>query len=395
MRVRFKRLRWRLFCSLLLILCGCAPRLKTAPSLPPFNLESFRDDLDAESLRKAITQSRAYLSKLPPERVISEQPGRWTAGQALAALAALEPLLERWDCAPCVARGLRENFDLVPSSPEPQQTEVLFTGYYQPVIAGSPVPTEQYRYPLYRRPADLRAATLVSVLPEPKVETVYGRVVGEQFLPYYSRREIDGGGVLKGRSLELAWVKDPTDSFFLQIQGSGIIRFPDGQSLSVGYSAQNGRPYRSIGRLLIDNGKLSKEEMSMQRLRRYLAEHPRERDEILFHNESYVFFQTLRGDALGSIGVPVTAGRTLATDSRLFPKGALVLIQTQIPIIDETGQLQGWRPVTRFALNQDTGGAIRGAQRADLYFGTGDEAGGLAGYMNSPGRMFFLRAKEK
>jgi membrane-bound lytic murein transglycosylase A len=189
-------------------------------------------------------------------------------------------------------------------------------------------------------------------------------------------------------------VKDPVDLFFLHVQGSGIIHFPDGTQLSVGYTAQNGLPYRSIGRFLIDNGKLSREEMSMQRLRRYLTEHPDERDEILAYNESYVFFQVLRDGPLGSLGVPVTAGRTVATDWRLFPKGALALIQTQIPIIDEAGRLKSWRPVTRFVLNQDTGGAIRGPQRGDLYFGTGDQAGGLAGYMNSSGRMFFLRAKD-
>jgi membrane-bound lytic murein transglycosylase A len=256
------------------------------------------------------------------------------------------------------------------------------------------MPTEEYRYPLYAKPADLIAATLVSVVPELKSETVYGRAVGEQFLPYYTRREIDQGGALRSRGLELAWVKDPVDLFFLHVQGSGIIHFPDGTQLSVGYTAQNGLPYRSIGRFLIDNGKLSREEMSMQRLRRYLTEHPDERDEILAYNESYVFFQVLRDGPLGSLGVPVTAGRTVATDWRLFPKGALALIQTQIPIIDEAGRLKSWRPVTRFVLNQDTGGAIRGPQRGDLYFGTGDQAGGLAGYMNSSGRMFFLRAKD-
>ena len=226
------------------------------------------------------------------------------------------------------------------------------------------------------------------------MEKVVGRVDGEHFLPYYTRREIDEMGTLSGRGLEVAWVRDPVDVFFLHIQGSGVIRLPDGRQLSVGYAAQNGRPYRSIGRFLIDTGKIAKEEMSMQRLRRYLAENPTERSEIFAYNESYVFFRVVQDGPLGSLEVPVTGGRTIATDSRLFPKGALVFIQTQIPMVDSSGQLAGWRPITRFVLNQDTGGAIRGYQRADIYFGTGDGAGDLAGYMNRPGRMFFVILKD-
>ncbi len=210
---------------------------------------------------------------------------------------------------------------------------------------------------------------------------------------YYSRREIDQLGALRGRALEIAWVKDPIDLFFLHIQGSGLLRLRDGREVTVGYAAQNGLPYRSIGRLLIDDGKVAKEEMSMQRLRRYLVENPGEQDEILAYNESYVFFRFNEGGPLGSLGVPVTAGRSIATDSRLFPRGALALVQMDIPVIGPQGELAGWRPVTRFVLNQDTGGAIRGPQRADYYFGTGDEAGALAGYMNRQGRLYFLARK--
>jgi membrane-bound lytic murein transglycosylase A len=262
------------------------------------------------------------------------------------------------------------------------------------VIEGSLVRTEEYRYPVYGKPADFVIAEQVSLSPKAVVQKLVGRVNGEQFLPYYSRREIDELAALSGRGLEIAWVKDPVEVFFLHIQGSGIIRLPDGRRLGVGYAAQNGWPYRSIGRLLIDNGKVSKEEMSMQWLRRYLVENPSERSEIFAYNESYVFFRVLQGGALGSLEVPITDGRTIATDSRLFPKGALVWIQTEIPVVGRSGELAGWRPIMRFMLNQDTGGAIRGLQRADIYFGTGDEAGELAGYMNRSGKMFFLVLKD-
>jgi membrane-bound lytic murein transglycosylase A len=172
------------------------------------------------------------------------------------------------------------------------------------------------------------------------------------------------------------------------------LRLPDGSTLGVGYAGQNGWPYRSIGRLLIDSGKLSKEEMSMQRLRRYLNDNPTEQNDIFGYNESYVFFRVVPNGPLGSLEVPVTPLRTIATDSRLFAKGALALIQTEVPMINGTGELSGWRPVARFVLNQDTGGAIRGPQRADYYFGSGDQAGAFAGYMNRPGKMFFLVLKK-
>lgn len=352
------------------------------------------DDLDPESLRAAIRQSLVYLQKLPPDRVVGDQPRVMTAAEVTDSLLALEKLLDQWRCMECLAREIDSRFDLLPSSADPQLSEVLFTGYYQPILEGSLLPTEKFRYPIYGKPADLIMAEKVTLAPKTIVEKTFGRAEGEQFMPYYSRREIDEAGSLRGRGLEIAWLEDPIDVFFLHIQGSGLIRLPDGKQLSVGYAGQNGRPYRSIGRLLIDRGKVGREEMSMRRLRRYLRENPKELNEILSYNESYIFFRVLENGPLGSLEVPVTAGRSLATDARLFPKGALTLIQTEIPVIDGAGRLAGWRPITRFVLNQDTGGAIRGPQRADLYFGTGDEAAGLAGYMNRPGKIFFLVLKQ-
>lgn len=349
--------------------------------------------MDADSLREAVRYSLDYLQKLPPDRVVGEQPRRYTAREIIASLQVFEKLLDHWRCAECFSRELHDRFDFAPSSSDPATSQVLFTGYYQPVMDGSLVPTEKFRYPLYGPPGDLISAEQVTLKSPVSVEKIVGRVEGEQFVPYYTRREIDEAGLLRGRGLEIAWVADPVELFFLHIQGSGILRLPDGRQLSVGYAAQNGRPYRSIGRLLIDDGKVAKEEMSMQRLRRYLHEHPQEQSEILAYNESYVFFRVNETGPLGSLEVPVTAGRSIATDSRLFPKGALALIETDIPAIDGAGELTGWRPVTRLVINQDTGGAIRGLQRADIYFGTGNPAEGLAGYMNRQGRMFFLTLK--
>ena len=249
------------------------------------------DDLDAESLRTAIHLSLVYLQKLPPDRLVGEQPRRLTAGEIRNSLLDFEKLLDQWQCAECFARVVSERFEFLPSSADAQQAEVLFTGYYQPVIEGSLIPSQEFRYPLYGKPADLITAELVTITTAMTIEKVVGRIDGEQFMPYYTRREIDEAGSLRGRGLEIAWVKDPIELFFLHIQGSGIIKLPDGRRISIGYAGQNGWPYRSIGRLLIDSGKASREEMSMQWLRRYLTDNPQERGDIFAHNESYVFFR--------------------------------------------------------------------------------------------------------
>jgi membrane-bound lytic murein transglycosylase A len=380
----------------LLILCvamaiavaGCAlPVTVPAPALS--------DDLDVASLRLAIGHGIDYLKKLPAERIVGEQPRPFTARELLDSLIVFDRLLDQWHCRDCLARAIAADFEIIPSSAAAHEAEILFTGYYQPVIDGSLTPGDGFDYAIYGVPADLPGQEQAGANGAANDEKTPGTIENQLPVTYYSRREIDQLGALRGRALEIAWVKDPIDLFFLHIQGSGLLRLRDGREMTVGYAAQNGLPYRSIGRLLIDDGKVAKEEMSMQRLRRYLVENPGEQDEILAYNESYVFFRFNEGGPLGSLGVPVTAGRSIATDSRLFPRGALALVQMDIPVIGPQGELAGWRPVTRFVLNQDTGGAIRGPQRADYYFGTGEQAGALAGYMNRQGRLYFLARKQR
>lgn len=366
---------------LVITLAGCALPGRVAP--PP---AVGRDDLDVALLRLAIGQSLSYLRKLPPERIVGELPRQFTAAELIDSLSAFNALLDQWSCRDCFAREFAARFELIPSSPLANQAEVLFTGYYQPVFDASLTPGDGFDYPIYGVPADL-------VAQEQNGTKKLGRIENEMLLPYYTRRDIDELGALRGRNLEIAWVKDPIELFFLHIQGSGLLRLRDGREVTVGYAAQSGLPYRAIGRLLIDNGKVAKEEMSMQRLRRYLSENPAEQNDIFAYNESYVFFRLLEGGPVGSLGVPITAGRSIATDSRLFPRGGLALAQVEIPILGVQGELAGWRPVTRFVVNQDTGGAIRGPQRADYYFGTGEVAGAQAGYMNRQGRLYFAVLK--
>ena len=213
---------------------------------------------------------------------------------------------------------------------------------------------------------------------------------GGRFVPYFSRREVDELGALSGRGLEIAWCASLADVFFMQVQGSGVLIFPDGTSVHANYAGANGREYRSIGRLLIEQGKAGREEMSLAFLRTYLKSHPDEAIPIMDYNESYVFFAVDETGPYGSLGVPVTPGRSIATDGAFFPQGALAFIETETPAYTGHLGLAGWTPYSRFVLNQDKGGAIKGPGRVDIYFGTGEPAQIKAGYMRREGRLYFL-----
>jgi membrane-bound lytic murein transglycosylase A len=369
--------------------------LGSASAQPARALPVIGDDLDRESLRDAISQSMAYLAKLPSDRVVGNEPRRFTAREVIATLQAFEEILKHWHCRNCWIKELTDRFEILPSSNNPEFQSVLFTGYYQPVIDASLAPTAEYKYPIYGKPLDLIAGEESPQVSGSAGVGPIGRLEQGKIVPYYSRAEIDQQGVLRGRGFEIAWTKDPVDIFFLQIQGSGILQLTNGRRLPIGFAAQNGLPYRSIGRLLIDEGKIPLEEMSMQRLRRYLAENLAQRDRIMAYNESYVFFRFIFGGPLGSLEVPVTPGRSIATDSRLFPKGALAFIYSERPVLDAAGGLLGWTPFLRFVLNQDSGGAIRGPQRVDLFFGAEAQAAAEAGYMNSRGKLYFLALKDQ
>nr|WP_051491975.1 MltA domain-containing protein [Roseivivax isoporae] len=244
----------------------------------------------------------------------------------------------------------------------PQDDAALFTGYFEPELTGAPEPDDRFRYPLYSLPPEL-----------PGVEG-----------PWLSRRDILSGDALNGRGLEIAWVDDPVELFFLQIQGSGRIRFPDGRMIRVGYGGANGHEYRSIGKELIRRGTFEPHQVSAQVIKNWVRDNPLEGEELLFHNPSYVFFREVsevpadRGP-LGAMNRSVTPMRSIAVDPAFTPLGAPVWIEKA-----------GEAPLNRLMVAQDTGSAIKGAQRADVFVGTGDAAGKLAGTFRDPGRMVVL-----
>jgi membrane-bound lytic murein transglycosylase A len=262
------------------------------------------------------------------------------------------------------------------------------TGYYEPLLYGSRVRTARYRYPLYAPPDDLLTIDLTSLYPEFKNKRLRGRLVGTTVVPYLSRAEIDvSDPPLKGK--ELVWVNDPVEAFFLHIQGSGQVRFENGEIMRVGYADQNGHPFRSVGRYLIEQGEMRPETVSMQGIKKWARKHPAKLDTFLNINPSYVFFKELPGELsgpIGTLGVPLTAERSIAVDAQVVPLGVPVYLATTWPNSSDV--------LNRLVVAQDTGGAIAGAVRADFYWGFGDDAGKLAGSMRQSGRMWVLLPKD-
>ena len=384
-----------LVAALLLGGAGCAPRLarpvtEPAQALRPARAPALRDDADLASLREAVAQSLAWLAAEPPDRPLVFGPRTVTVERQRRALERLAARLAEAPPPDALAAWLAGAFEVLESVGGPDGG-VLVTGYYEPVVAAAEQPSAAYRIPVLARPDDLVDVPLEAFGARVRGERVAGRVERGRLVPYWTRGEI-AAGRLDGRGLELAWARDPVDLFFMEIQGSGTLRLPDGRDVRVGHVASNGRPYRSIGRLLVDEGRLTPAEVTMPAIRAWLAAHPEERDRVLRYNESYVFFRRMDGPPVGSLGVPVVPGRSVATDPRLFPPGALGFLVTERPRATADGRIE-WVSLARLVLNQDSGGAIRGPGRVDVFWGRGAEAELAAGLMKQPGRLYFLVPK--
>jgi membrane-bound lytic murein transglycosylase A len=353
----------------------------------------FRDDMDRESLTLAIRRNLEYLDRLNPETVFHYGPHDFTVQQVRESQELFLDLLSRGFDAGQLSREIRKKFRVYRATGRVEDRQVLFTGYYEPIYEGSLAPDETFRYPLYRPPDDLIRIDLSLFSEKFKGENIVARIEGKKVLPYYSRYEIEAERVLKGKGLEIAWLKDRLDVAFLHIQGSGRLGLPDGKDLLVNYQASNGRPYRSIGRYMIEKGFLAREEMSMQAIRKHLNEHPEILDEVLNYNPSYIFFRQVDSGPLGSLDVLLTPGRSIALDSKIFPKGALGFISCQKPLVKDQGEIIAWTKFSRFVLNQDSGGAIKGAGRADIFWGSGPYAELTAGHLQHEGDLYILIKK--
>ena len=273
------------------------------------------------------------------------------------------------------------------------EDEGFVTGYYEPVIDGSRSQTDVYTVPVYRRPSNLFVRGFTqSAAGLPNKGQVFRKIGRRKLVPYYDRAEIEDGAIA-GRGLEICWLKDQTDLLFTQIQGSARVRLEDGSTLRINYDAHNGYPYMAVGRILIDRGIIPKEQMSMQKIREWMDQNPDGAKELRRQNRSYVFFREVqlsdKDEAVGAQGVPLTPGRSIAVDKALHVYGTPFFIEGELPIESD----QSKTPFHRLMIAQDTGSAIVGPARADLYFGAGADAGKVSGRLRHSMRFVILVPK--
>ncbi len=378
--------------AVLLAACRIArpPAPATTPEhaleeLAPDRFPAFGDDLDLAGLDDALDRSLTYLSRVAiadPGRTVAFGRERVPAAKIAATLRRFRELVAARPSAAALNAALRREFRVFRSVGD-GRGQVLFTGYYLPELRGALVRGGPYQVPLHRAPDDLvqvRARDFPGLS-----EDLVGRVEKGRLVPYPTRAEI-ARGALDGKDAELAWVDSAVDAFFAEIQGSGVLRLPDGTTRVVTYAGKNGQRYAAVGAELVRRGAVGRDDLSMQTIKAWLAANPQDRAPVLATNPSYVFFR-FADAATGALGVPVTADRSIAADARVFPKGALAFIETERPADAPGGP---FRPFARFVLDQDAGGAIKTSAHVDLYFGSGAYAERAAGRMKQPGRLYYL-----
>jgi membrane-bound lytic murein transglycosylase A len=416
---------WLLACCLL-FLGGCrsvatrqAAQQLPLPSSPllavpsmvrlmPDQLPAFDDDMDTAPLRDAAAQSALYYRNLPPEQSFQFGTDLFSARDLAKSMQAFVALLDGAKNKAEWLKELSDDFWIYQAMGTDADRTVTFSSYYEPTIAGRLTPDAVYRYPLYGRPADLTDVNLGLFNPLYQGARIVGRVQGRALVPYYKREDIDMKGILKDRRLEIAYAKDPLDIFFLQVEGSGWLDPGDGPPVRVRYDGDNGWPYRSVGRYLITTQRVKAKGFDHEQFQRYMSRHLKERQRLLDYDERYVFFQVDQSStsafAYGNLSRPLTSGRSIATDPRVFPKGALAWIH--VDEIDprtakqkkKTGpsELSARPPkLIRFVLNQDEGGAIQGPGRVDFFAGHGPQADYFANHLWNPGKLYFLVKKKR
>ncbi|MCC7146701.1 MAG: MltA domain-containing protein [Phycisphaeraceae bacterium] len=347
---------------------------------PDFSLAfGGRDQMLLQSLdRSAAWFEKGSTRQFFPSNGISHE-------QAWASVLAFRQAIAQATSADDFRRRMDDLFDVYISVGWDDQGTVLFTGYYSPIFDASRVPTNEYRYPLYRRPADL--------VSDPITGAVLGRRMGQTMGRYPTRAQIEAMGPqslgLAGQ--ELVYLRDKFDAYLIHVNGSARLRLTDGSWLHIGYAGNNGYSYTSIGRLLVSEGKIDKNRLSLPTIRQYFREHPEDLDTYIKRNDRYVFFQEYPPNnwPSGSLGFPVTPWRSLATDKTIFPRGCVTLVSTHVPVANSPTLAR----FSGFMMDQDTGGAIRAAGRSDLYMGVGPQAEQLAGRQFAEGHLYYLFLK--
>ena len=347
-----------------------------------------QDDMDWKSLDQVIQNQLAVMETEDEYMPVTLEGLNLTKGDLIKTLNAFQKLLRQNLEPDEFNRRVRKEFRLYKAG-QGTDKKFLFTGYYTPVLPASPFRTEEYVYPIYRLPDDSAELNTISLKPfdAPK----------NAFFPTwksYTREQIDHHGVLKNQHLEIAWLKDDLERFFLHIQGSAILRFPDGKLQNVGYAGANKYAYQSIGKLMVKDGLLGKRERSMQGIKKYLRNYPQLIPKYLYQNKRYIFFAYNDVGPRGSGGGTLVGGRSLATDKSIYPAGGLALIFVRKPVLNQDNKIIGWKRTFRFVVDQDTGSDIKGPGRADLFFGIGQRSGIMAGSFKEWGDVYYLIKKK-
>lgn len=333
---------------------------------------------DLSNLRTAINNSLSYLKKPSSKKYFPY--GDIRHKQAEDSLKAFAELIDSGYRGAQLNALIRDRFDVYSSVGCDDKGTVLYTGYYTPIFDGSKESSERFKYPLYSQPEDLVKNSEGITL---------GRRIVDGTAPYPPRAEIESSGMLKGK--EIMWLGDPFEVYIAHVQGSAKIRQPDGSLIGIGYVANNGHEYKSIARQMVDDGKISKDQMNLSSMITYFKGHANEVPEYTGRNPRFVFFRIEDGPPRGSLNEPVTTLRTIATDKSIFPRACMAFVSTTLPRAVGTDVLQ--EPYSGFVLDQDTGGSIRAPGRCDVYMGQGDSAGRLAGQTYREGRLYYLFIK--
>ena len=389
-------------CFVVALVCfftGCFPgareeitKFNSLKKLNPKHYPEFIDNFDFQDLAVSIDNSLKYFKKVPLQRKYQYGKQIYNAAHLITSLETFKAFLQKQPSKRDLNTFIKSEF-IVYESAGNDESEVLFTGYFEPTYQGSLKKSDVYQYSVYSTPDDLLKINLSAFSDKYKGhKQLVARLDDSKknIIPYYSRKQINAQNDFHIKSEPVVWLKNRVDRFFLEIQGSGRIVLEDQAVLHLHYAISNGNAYSSIGRYLIEKNEILKENMSMQAIRRWLELNPDRIDEVLHHNDSFVFFQKEEGGPYGCLGVEVTPLRSIATDTGLFPKGALCFLQSRLPDKENFNSLKEWDKASLFVLNQDTGGAIKGPARADLFCGNSEYAEFAAGHMNQYGKLFFL-----
>lgn len=346
------------------------------------------DDMDWKSLEQVIQNQLAVMEAEDEYKAVALEGLSLTKGDLKNALTTFLELLRQNLDPDEFNRKVKENFHFHKAG-RGKEKKFLFTGYYTPVIPASPVRTEEYVYPIYRLPDESPELNFISLAPSGEPENA-----PRPNWKNYTREQIDRQQVLKNQHLEIAWLKDDLERFFLHIQGSAMLRFPDGKLQSVGYAGANKYGYKGIGKLMVKDGLLGKGERSMQGIKKYLRSHPEIIPKYLYQNKRYIFFSYNDQGPMGSGGGTLVGGRSLATDKSIYPAGGLALIFVRKPVLNQDNKIIRWKRTFRFVVDQDTGSDIKGLGRADLFFGIGHRPGIMAGGFKEWGEVYYLVKKK-